>query len=139
MKDCEFLLKVKHLESDILSCLYPHIQRKEKNRVLIETFISICPPVGGGCENQKLVSESSITSDGLARLESVLQPGSAVKAAFFLGAFLPDYQHGSGVGDGGDGGGHCPAKDKSSTPVGRMCKFRRTGPSQVEFNVGRLA
>jgi hypothetical protein len=30
------------------------------------------------------------------------------KADFLIGAFLPDFEHGSGIDDCVDGGGHCP-------------------------------
>jgi hypothetical protein len=44
------------------------------------------------------------TDADLAQLQSQSQPGSAAQAANFFGAFLPDLKHGSGIGDGVDGG-----------------------------------
>jgi len=52
----------------------------------------------------KLSSRARLLSAKLS-LESEAQRGSAAKAVFFFGAFLPDHKHGSGIGDCKDGGG----------------------------------
>jgi hypothetical protein len=31
-----------------------------------------------------------------------------LRPIFLIGAFLPDFEHGSGIDDCVDGGGHCP-------------------------------
>jgi hypothetical protein len=51
----------------------------------------------------------------------------AARADLFNGAFLPDPEHGSGIGDCVDGGGHCPEKDNGPTPLGRLSRFRQPG------------
>ena len=66
------------------------------------------------------------------------QHGSAAKAVFSLGAFLPDKEHGSGIGDCIDGGG-IVLKRIRADPAGEIVRVSPTGPSQVEFNVERLA
>jgi len=51
----------------------------------------------------------------------------------------PRSAHGSGIGDGVDGGGVCPAKDKRPDPAGEIVSVSPTGPSQVEFNLGKIS
>jgi hypothetical protein len=57
-----------------------------------------------------------------------------LRPIFLIGAFLPDFEHGSGIGDCVDGGGHCPGKDNGPTPAGETEQVSSTGPGQVEFN-----
>ena len=75
----------------------------------------------------------------MAQLESEAQHGSAAKAVFVFGAFLPDSEHGSGTGDCVDGGGCCPEQGERPDPDGEIEQFSPTGPGQVEFNMWRLA
>ena len=60
------------------------------------------------------------------------------KSRILFGAFLPDVKHGSGVGDWIDGGGHSLKKERPD-PAGETEKVSPTGPSQVEFKVGKVA
>jgi len=50
-----------------------------------------------------------------------------LRPIFLIGAFLPDFEHGSGNGDYVDGGGYCPEKDNGPTPLGRLSRFRQPG------------
>jgi hypothetical protein len=50
-----------------------------------------------------------------------------LRPIFLIGAFLPDFEHGSGIGDCVDGGGHGPEKDDGPTPLGRLSRFRQPG------------
>ena len=68
-----------------------------------------------------------MVAGGVALLESETQRGLAAKADFFNGAFLPDPERGSGIGDCVDGGGLCPEKDTGPTPLGRLSRFRQPG------------
>ena len=70
----------------------------------------------------------------MAQLKSGAQHGPAAKAVFFLtGAFLPDFEHGSGIGDCVYGGGCCPEKDNGPTPLGRLSSFRRPGRAALNL------
>jgi hypothetical protein len=69
---------------------------------------------------------------GVAQLKYEAQPGSAAKAAaFFPGAFLPEYELGSGSGDCVDGGGRCPEKENGPTLLRRLCSFRQPGRAKL--------
>ena len=50
---------------------------------------------------------------------------------FLNGAFVPDFEHGSGIGDCVDGGGHGPETDHGPTPLGRLSRFRRPGQATL--------
>ena len=77
---------------------------------------------------QKLSQRARWLRSGVAQLESSAQHGWAAKADFLIGAFLPDFEHGSGFDDCEDGGGHCPElKDNGPTPLGRLSRFRQPG------------
>jgi len=75
---------------------------------------------------------------GRLAVESVPEQSSTAKAAFSLERFLPAIKHGSGFGDYGDGGG-VVLKRRKARPRWRDCENSPTGPSSVEFNMGRLA
>ena len=66
-------------------------------------------------------------------LQSQSQPGSAAKVANYLGAFLPEIQHGSGIGDYEHGGGRCPEKESDPTPLGRLSSFRQPGRAKLNL------
>ena len=80
----------------------------------------------------KLFQRASV--HGVAQLKSEAQHGPTAKAVFFLtGAFLPDFEHGSGIGDCVYGGGCCPEKDNGPTPLGRLSSFRRPGRAALNL------
>src|SRR6266576_6517666 len=90
------------------------------------------PPLRGGCMSLKLFQRASV--HGVAQLKSEAQHGPTAKAVFFLtGAFLPDFEHGSGIGDCVYGGGCCPEKDDGPTPLGRLSSFRRPGRAALNL------
>ena len=54
------------------------------------------------------------------------------KAANSLGAFLPEIQHGSGIGDYEYGGGRCP-EESGPTPLGRLSSFCQPGRAKLNL------
>jgi hypothetical protein len=58
-----------------------------------------------------------------------------LRPVFPNGAFVPDFEHGSGTGDCVDGGGHCPETDNGLTPLGRLSRLRQ--PGQAVLNLAR--
>jgi len=54
-----------------------------------------------------------------------------LRPIFLSGAFLPDQEHGSGIGDCADGGGCCPEKGERPDPDGEIELFfaNRAGPT----------
>jgi len=50
-----------------------------------------------------------------------------LRSILLIGAFLPDSEHGSGIGDCMDGGGRCPEKGNGLTPLGRLSRLRQPG------------
>src|SRR5258707_15827488 len=90
------------------------------------------PPLRGGCMSLKLPERASV--HGVGQLKSEAQHGPTAKAVFFLtGAFLPDFEHGSGIGDCVYGGGCWPEKDNGPTPLGRLSSFRRPGRAALNL------
>jgi len=80
----------------------------------------------------KLFQRASV--HGVGQLKSEAQHGPTAKAVFFLtGAFLPDFEHGSGIGDCVYGGRCCPEKDNGPTPLGRLSSFRRPGRAALNL------
>jgi hypothetical protein len=49
-----------------------------------------------------------------------------LRSILLIGAFS-DSEHGSGIGDCMDGGGHCPEKGNCLTPLGRLSRLRQPG------------
>jgi hypothetical protein len=59
---------------------------------------------------QKLFLKARWLRDGVTRLESEHNVTWQLRSILLNGAFLPDSEHGSGIGDCMNGGGHCPEK-----------------------------
>jgi len=83
-------------------------------------------------------SESWFAVRAGAGLESQAQHVSAAKAAFTLERLCPIKERGSGISDCDDGGG-VVLKRIRPDPAGEIVQVSLTGPSHVEFNVGRSA
>lgn len=58
-----------------------------------------------------------------------------LRPAFPNVAFVPDFEHGSVIGDCVDGGGQCPETDNGLTPLGRLSRLRQ--PGQAVLNLTR--
>jgi hypothetical protein len=67
-----------------------------------------------------------------------VQPDSAVKAALSVERFCPTFSMAPVFGDCEDGGGVVLKRTKARPRWGE-CVLSPTGPSQVEFNIQRLA
>ena len=55
-----------------------------------------------------------------------------------LERWCPIKEHGSGIGDCNDGGG-IVLKRRRPDPAGETVQVSPTGPSHVEFNMGKVA
>jgi hypothetical protein len=47
--------------------------------------------------------------------------------------FMPEIQHGSGIGDYEHGGGRCPEKESDPTPLGRLSSVRQPGRAKLNL------
>jgi hypothetical protein len=61
-----------------------------------------------------------------------------LRPAFPNGAFVPDFEHGSGTGDCVYGDGRRPEKGARPDPAGEIEQCSPTWPGRVEFDVKRF-
>ena len=85
------------------------------------------------CESETRPENAGYRGFGVRPLFGTIprQLGSTAKAAFFLGAFLPAGEHGSGSGDYVHGGRRCPEKESGPTPLSRLSSFRQPGRAEL--------
>src|ERR1700730_5649032 len=88
-----------------LQTLTGELAKRERNLSFARGCFEQRPPLRGGYMTQKLSHRPRWLRSGVAQLESEAQHGLGAKADFLTGAFLPDFEHGSGICDCMDGGG----------------------------------